>query len=70
MVPLFYEIYDTWWELPYPESVEDFYDEEEILEKLEPYVAQIHQVLSEAYAYLRRNKTYDIEWSEKKASTV
>ena len=69
LVPFYYEVYDTWWNLPYPESVEDFYDEEEILETLEPYIAQIHPALSEAYSYLRRNKTYDIEWAYEKAST-
>ena len=69
IVPLFYEIYETWWDLPYPESVEEFYDEEEILAILEPYIGEIHPALSESYEYLRRNKTYDIEWSEKKAST-
>ena len=69
LVPLFYEIYETWWELPYPEKAEDFYDEEEILEILEPYIGRIHPALTEAYDYLRANRTYDIEWSEKKAAT-
>ena len=69
IVPLFYEIYDTWWELPYPEHVEDFYDEQEILENLAGFICSIHPDLSEAYWYLLNNKTYDIEWSEKKAST-
>ena len=69
IVPLFYEIYDTWWELPYPEHVEDFYDEQEILENLAGFLNSIHPDLSEAYDYLLKNKTYDIEWSEKKAST-
>ena len=69
LVPLYYEIYDTWWNLPYPEHVEDFYDEEEILDIIEPYVGRIHPALSEAFEYMRRNGTYDIEWSYEKAST-
>ena len=68
-VPLYYEIYDAWWGLDYPESVEDFYDEEEILDKIEPFIGRIHPDLTEAFAYLRRNKTYDLEWSDKKAAT-
>ena len=69
IVPLFYEIYDAWWELPYPESAEDFYDEEEILETIYPFIGSIHPDLSEAFDYLLNNKTYDIEYSSDKAAT-
>ena len=69
IVPLFNEIYDTWWNLPYPEHVEDFYDEEEILTRIYPYIIDIHPDLGEAFDYLTENKTYDIEYSSDKAST-
>ena len=69
IVLLFYEVYLTWWDLPYPESVEDFGDQEEILDILRPYVDRIHPALDEAFAYLCDNKTYDIEYSSDKAST-
>ena len=70
IVPLFNEIYDTWWNLPYPEHAEDaFYDEEEILALIYPYIVDIHPDLGEAFDYLLENKTYDIEYSTDKAST-
>ena len=69
LVPLYYDIYDAWWNLDYPEGVEDFYDEEEILDKIEPFIGRIHPELAEAFGYLRRNGTYDLEWSDTKAST-
>ncbi len=69
IVPLYYRIYDTWWELPYPEHVSDFYDEEDILSRIYPYIIRIHPDLGEAFDYMQLYKTYDIEYSEDKAST-
>ena len=63
------ELYYAWYEMDYPESVEDFYDQEEILDNIGPYIARIHPALMEAFDYMRTYRTYDIEWSEKKADT-
>ena len=67
--PLFLEVYDTWWDMDYPSGVESFRKEEDILDRIEPFIGQIHPALSEAFWYLRRNKTYDIEYSGSKADT-
>ena len=69
LVPLYEELFKSWYYMDYPESVEDFASEEEILDRIEPYIGRIHPDLTEAFSYLRRNRTYDLEYSDLKAST-
>ncbi len=69
IVPLYYDFYNVWWDMDYPDSVENFRTQEQVLDVVAEGIGRIHPDLMEAWQYMRRYGTYDIELSDSKAET-